>query len=179
MHEWKFGIETYNTETCILNIPRFWFYWKWGQAEQGEGQCFSWMMCSTWCRAALLCWTDTTARRSPAGSAATTRCYDPAVSLPPELGFLAWICSVKFRMWESGSACTPGSVPETSSFLWKVKQIWLSNDNHMPGAVQAHGEGRRRVDVKPLLFITELLLLWEGERQHFSHECMVQKGKIK
>lgn len=132
---------------------------------------FSWMMCSTWCRAALLCWTDTTPRHLPAGSAATTCYYDTAVSLTPEFGFLTCICSIKFRMWESGSACTPGSMPKTSSFLWKVKQIWLSNDNHMPGVVRAHGKGRRRVDVKPCC-LSQSSCSYERVRDSTSVMCV-------
>lgn len=110
---------------------------------------FSWMMCSPWCRAALLCWTDTAPRCSLAGSAASTHCCDTAVSLTPEFGFFGCICLVKFRMWESGSVCAPRSVPKTSSFLWKVKQIQLSNKNCMPRVVQAHRKGRRSIYVKP------------------------------
>lgn len=116
-----------------------------GESRAVGRMLFPWLMCST----ALRCWTFTTPQCSPTGSAATTHCCDTAASLTPQFGFLTCICSVKFRMWESGSACTPGSVPKTSSFLWKVKQIWLANDNHMPAVVQAHGKGRRRVDMKP------------------------------
>lgn len=115
---------------------------------QRGGTLFSLMMYSMWLRAALPCWTDSTPQRLPTSSVATTHCYDTVVSLTLELGFLTYTCSIKFRMWESGSACTPGNVPKTSSFLWKVKQIWLSNDNHMHRAVQAHWKEWRGVDAK-------------------------------
>lgn len=109
---------------------------------------FSLMMYSMWLGAALPCWTDITLQHLPTSSIATTHCYDTEVSLTLELGFLTCTCSIKFRMWESGSVCTPGNVPRTSSFFWKVKQIWSSNDNHMQRAVQANWKERRRVDVE-------------------------------
>lgn len=94
------------------------------------------MMYSMWLRAALPGWPNITPQHLPISSIAITHCDETAVSFPLELGFLTWACSMKVRIWESGSACTPGSMPKTSSFLCKVKQIWLSNDNHMHGSLE-------------------------------------------
>lgn len=106
------------------------------------------MLYSMWLRAVLPRWTGIVPRRLPTNSIATTCCRDTEVSLMLKLGVLTCTCSMKFKTWESGSACTPGNVPETSSFLGKVKQIWLPDDNHMHRAVQAQWMEWRRTDVK-------------------------------
>lgn len=132
---------------------------------QWERKLFSLMMHSMWLRAALP-WCLLTS------SVATTHCYDTEVSLTLELGFLTCTCSIKFRIWESGSACTPRNVPKTSSFLWKVKEIWLSNDNHMHRVVQAHWKERRRVDVRHCC-LTQGLHSCGSDEKHFCYMCTI------
>lgn len=123
------------------------------------------MTYSMWLRAALPGWPTTTPQHLPVSSTAITHCYDTAVSLTLELGFLTWTCSIKVRIWESGSACIPGSVPKTSSFLCKVKQIWLSNDNHMHGSSSLEG-------------VVELVLSTAVHQSSCSCERLVESASV-
>lgn len=123
------------------------------------------MTYSMWLRAALPGWPTITPQHLPVSSTAITHCYDTAVSLTLELGFLTWTCSIKVRIWESGSACIPGSVPKTSSFLCKVKQIWLSNDNHMHGSSSLEG-------------VEELVLSTAVHQSSCSCERLVESASV-
>lgn len=89
-----------------------------------------------------------------------------------------YTCSIAFRIWESGSVCAHRNVPKTSSFLWKVKQIRLSNDNHMHRVVQAHWKDRRRVDVKHC-FLIQNSDSCESQESSFVYVCDLERQKKK